>query len=368
MATAQQDKVCRVLPERTGGRREPLYHLFYSRMNRFLQRPGWALWGASIPVISVTVMGTEEKTNTGSIPMQEDGQMKKSYIREKKYRCGSEYMAVGIYAVTDQEHRRRGKKHKESDRGQKERNKHASLRRKQRKAIANFGRDGFFLTGTYEELYLPEDFAACRRDVENYKRRVIGATVKRFGVNRDKIRMMLWAVRKGEAGRLHMHGFAECVGMGAADRREWREMLEDLWRRRVPGTGEYEPLGTMNADRMDMKKLLGVDGQGKNGTIGYIYGHKERACIETRNLSQPEELAPSDTKWSRRQLRKGCTECAENAYWWEQHYPGFEVVQVMIYDPGQLYEADRPRPDGWEATEVQAYLILRRRGVAKVRT
>ena len=249
MATAQQDKVCRVLPERTGGRREPLYHLFYSRMNRFLQRPGWALWGASIPVISVTVMGTEEKTNTGSIPMQEDGQMKKSYIREKKYRCGSEYMAVGVYAVTDQEHRRRGKKHKESDRGQKERNKHASLRRKQRKAIANFGRDGFFLTGTYEESYLPEDFAACRRDVENYKRRVIGATVKRFGVSRDKIRLMLWAVRKGEAGRLHMHGFAECVGMGAADRREWREMLEDLWRRRVPGTGEYEPLGTMNADR-----------------------------------------------------------------------------------------------------------------------
>ena len=185
--------------------------------------------------------------------------MKKSYIREKKYRCGSEYMAVGIYAVTDQEHRRRGKKHKESDRGQKERNKHASLRRKQRKAIANFGRDGFFLTGTYEEFYLPEDFAACRRDVENYKRRVIGATVKRFGVNRDKIRLMLWAVRKGETGRLHMHGFAECVGMGAADRREWREMLEDLWRRRVPGTGEYEPLGTMNADRMDMKKLLGVD-------------------------------------------------------------------------------------------------------------
>lgn len=85
--------------------------------------------------------------------------MKKSYIREKKYRCGSEYMAVGIYAVTDQEHRRRGKKHKESDRGQKERNKHASLRRKQRKAIANFGRDGFFLTGTYEE-------SICRRTLQ----------------------------------------------------------------------------------------------------------------------------------------------------------------------------------------------------------
>ena len=40
LATAQQDKVCRVLPERTGGRREPLYHLFYSRMNRFFSVRG----------------------------------------------------------------------------------------------------------------------------------------------------------------------------------------------------------------------------------------------------------------------------------------------------------------------------------------
>lgn len=43
--------------------------------------------------------------------------MRKSYIREKKIRCGDEYMAVGVYAVTDQEHRKRGKKRKESDKG-----------------------------------------------------------------------------------------------------------------------------------------------------------------------------------------------------------------------------------------------------------
>ena len=311
----------------------------------------------------MTVMGTEEKTNTGSIPMQEDGQMKKSYIREKEIPV-RQRVHGRWHLCSDRSGAPQARQEAQGERPRPE-------RAEQARQLTPQAAQGhcelwpgrlFFLTGTYEEFYLPEDFAACRRDVENYKRRVIGATVKRFGVSRDKIRLMLWAVRKGEAGRLHMHGFAECVGMGAADRREWREMLEDLWRRRVPGTGEYEPLGTMNADRMDMKKLLGVDGQGKNGTIGYIYGHKERACIETRNLSQPEELAPSDTKWSRRQLRKGCTECAENAYWWEQHYPGFEVVQVMIYDPGQLYEADRPRPDGWEATEAQAYLILRRRG------
>ena len=287
--------------------------------------------------------------------------MRRSYIREKKYQCGDEYMTVGVYAVTDQEHRQRGKKRKESDRGQKERNKYASLRRKQRKVLANFDKNGFFLTGTYEDGYLPADFAACRKDVENYKRRVITATCKRFGVPKDSIRLMLWAVHKDEAGRLHMHGFAQCRGLDTAQRKEWRYMLEDLWRRRVPGTGEYEPLGTPDAKRIDMKKLLGIDGQGKNGTVGYIYGHKERSCIETRNLRQPDELAACDTKWSRKQLRKGCTECAENAYWWEQRFPGWEVVQVAVYDPQQLYETDRPRPEGWESSEPQAYLILRRR-------
>lgn len=68
--------------------------------------------------------------------------MRKSYIREKKIRCGDEYMAVGVYAVTDQEHRKRGKKRKESDKGQKSRNKAASMRKKQRKVLANFDKRG----------------------------------------------------------------------------------------------------------------------------------------------------------------------------------------------------------------------------------
>ena len=41
--------------------------------------------------------------------------MRKSYIREKRTLCGDTYQAVGIYPVTDQEHRQRGKKRKESD-------------------------------------------------------------------------------------------------------------------------------------------------------------------------------------------------------------------------------------------------------------
>lgn len=162
--------------------------------------------------------------------------MRKSYIREKRTLCGDTYQAVGIYPVTDQEHRQRGKKRKESDRGQKSRNKAASLRRRQRKVLANFDQNGFYLTATYEDAYLPEDEEGCWRDVKNYARRVQRAVRKRFGVRGTWLKLMLWAVRNGEAGRLHMHGFAQCPGLSEAERRELRYMLEDrsatcaLWR------------------------------------------------------------------------------------------------------------------------------------------
>ena len=46
-------------------------------------------------------------------------------------------------------------------------------------------------------------------------------------------------------------------------------------------------MGTMNADRIIMKKILGIDGQGTSGTVGYIYGHGFRRCLETSNLTLP---------------------------------------------------------------------------------
>lgn len=289
--------------------------------------------------------------------------MRCNYIREKKYQCGDDYMAVGVFSIIPQEHRGRGKKRKESSEGQKAKNKMDSLRKRQRKALTNFSPAGMFLTGTYEDPFLPEDILACRRDVENYKRRVMAATCKRFGARREDIRLMLVAVRKGEAGRLHMHGFAECQGLTAAQRREWREMLEDLWRRRIPGSNEFEPLGTMNVNRIDMKKLLGKSVQGEYGTMGYFYGHKERLWVETANLRPAIEQAPNDGRWSRKQLRAACGE-KQNAKWWEQRFPGWKMEKCIVLEPGGLHESPKREGTGWERLEPQCYVILRRREAA----
>ena len=294
--------------------------------------------------------------------------MRCNYIREKKYQCGDDYMAVGVFAITPQEHRGRGKKRKESCEGQKARNKMASLRKRQRKVLTNFDRRGYFLTGTFEEPFLPEDIYACRREVRNYERRVIAAACKKFGVQRRDIRMSLMAARKGESGRLHMHGFAQCRGLDAAQQREFREMLEDLWRRRIPGSNEFEPLGTMNADRIDMKKLLGKDSQGDYGTLGYFYGHKERLWVETANLRPALEKAPNDGRWSRKQLRKACGDCRDNGLWWEQRFPGWTLEKCIVMDPGSLNQSPERESGGWEQLEPQCYVILRRKNAAKVRT
>ena len=127
--------------------------------------------------------------------------MRRNYIREKKIICGDSYMAVCLYAITPQERNTRGKKQKKSGERQKARNKMSSLRKKQRKVVANFTKNGFFLSGTFEEVFLPDDFLGCVRETKNYKRRVIAAICKRFKIAREKIKMMLWAVRKGKDGR-----------------------------------------------------------------------------------------------------------------------------------------------------------------------
>lgn len=292
--------------------------------------------------------------------------MRCNYIREKKILCGDEYMAVGVFAITPTEHKARRKKSRESTEGQKAKNKMASMRHRQRVVLANYTKRGFFLSGTYEPGYLPETMEECLRDVRNYRRRVIAATCKRFGVAKSRIRLMLVAVRKGEAGRLHMHGFAECVGLDDRQRREWREMLEDLWRRRIPGTNEFEPLGTMNVDRLDMERILGKDS--KNGTLGYLYGHKERMWVETSTLRRPVEAAPNDTRWSRKQLRTACGEMANDPYWWSQRFPGWELQKCTVLDPGGLNTAPgEERADGWERSEPQCYVILRRRPLSQLR-
>ena len=220
--------------------------------------------------------------------------------------------------------------------------------------MTNFDRNGIFLTGTYEDPLpaggcpsLPEGRAELRAAGDRGNLQAVR------GAAQD-IRMMLLACRKGENGRLHMHGFAQCQGLNPDERRERREMLEDLWRRRIPGSNDFEPLGTMNAERIDMNRVLGKSGEGNYGTVGYFYGHKERLWVETANLRSAIEKAPNDGRWSRKQLRAACSEMQGNIRWWEQRFPGWTLEKCIVLEPGGLHESPERGGTGWERLEPQS--------------
>ena len=60
---------------------------------------------------------------------------------------------------------------------------------------------------------------------------------------------------------------------------------------------------------------------------------------------------------------------ANDAYWWSQRFPGWELQKCVVLEPGELHESPgSERPDGWERNEPQCYVILRRVEAAKVRT
>lgn len=81
--------------------------------------------------------------------------MRCNYIREKKYQCGDDYMAVGVFSIIPQEHRGRGKKRKESSEGQKAKNKMDSLAQAPEK-----GADKFQSGGNVPDRYIRGSISA----------------------------------------------------------------------------------------------------------------------------------------------------------------------------------------------------------------
>ena len=61
---------------------------------------------------------------------------------------------------------------------------------------------------------------------------------------------------------------------------------------------------------------------------------------------------------------RGCTDCKDNAYWWEQRYPGWRFVRCVVPEP----DAPGDEKEGWDADELRCYVVMVKREGAKVRT
>lgn len=265
-------------------------------------------------------------------------------------------MEVDLYPITPEEHKaKRRKKTRPSSERQKKRNAQHSHRWRVQKANANFTVLGFYLTLTYIDTFLPESMEQAKRDLCSYIRRVKVAIAKLYGPGAE-LRVMGLTGGGRKSGRLHHHLLVECKGLTMRQNADFRQLLEDKWAVRWPD-GSVESLGTANADRLNLQNRL-------DDLITYFERHGQMRWYETRNLTLPVEHAPNDTRWSRKQLRKGCTDCKDNAYWWEQRYPGWRFVRCVVPEP----DAPGDEKEGWDADELRCYVVMVKREGAKVRT
>lgn len=269
----------------------------------------------------------------------------RAIYREQRYGCGEDYLFVRLCQVTAEEHQtRRRKKYRESSQRQKAKNREARRQHLNRVALTNFTKNGFNVTLTYDQN--PESEEEARRDLRNWMRRVMDAG-KKLGADRKSI-VYLGVTACGEKkGRWHHHVMVECRGLDRAQRARFREILEDKW-----------TLGTVNADRLNLDN-------GLEDLVSYYCRHKNGRWYRSRHLEMPVVHRPNDSRWSGKELRKACTDCAEEGYWWECKYPGYQFIRCGV-------SQKEPLAAGWEDRDLAergCYVILRRRkGYAKPRT
>ena len=339
-----------VLPRELGGRHIGLYNPFYKKSVR-----AGAL-GGSYTRYPCDGDGPQERKLHYQLKAAGGYRMKKRYTREKKTLCGEGYMEIDLYHITPEEHAaKRRKKTRPSSERQKKRNAQHAHRWRVQKANANFTVLGFYLTLTYIDTFLPESMEQAQRDLRNYIRRVKAAIAKLYGADVE-LRVMGLTGCGRKSGRYHHHLLIECKGLTMRQNADFRQLLEDKWAVRWPD-GSVESLGTANADRLNLQNRL-------DDLITYFEKHGQMRWYETRNLTLPVEHTPNDTRWSRKQLRKGCTDCKDNAYWWEQRYPGWKFVRCVVPEP----EAPGDEKEGWDADELRCYVVMVKREGAKVRT
>lgn len=251
--------------------------------------------------------------------------MARSFIREKKIYCGKDYLEVDIYSISENQlEKRKGKrskKEKVSIPAQKVLNDKNARRKFIQLAEANFGKEGYSVTLTYSEEFLPDTLEEAEKEVRNYLRRVARRR-KKEGLEDLKYMLVTSSREKTVDGvekpvRIHHHIL---INSGLD-----RNVVEDLWRRRKrKGEKEGRSLGYANADRIQPNANTGIE-----ALANYLAGNptQKRRWTCSQNLERPVQRT-NDYRYSRKKVMKLAIHPEELSYW-EKLYPGYEITDKL---------------------------------------
>ena len=228
-------------------------------------------------------------------------------IREKNIVSGKMYEAE-FYPVFKNGRRvpERAKKTKPSSEEQANLNDKNARKKLIRLINTNFGKNDIVVHGTYREDEMPLSEKACRKDIQNYIRRV-----KRYREKNGLPEMKyIYVIESKTCKRTGLVKYHFHMVMNKMD----RDVAEEMWPH-----GDW-----VNADRLQPNE------RGCEALAKYLVKKPEgsKRWAGSKNLKKPRILKPKDDKISHRYLKKLCTERADDREYWERRYPGYRFIEA----------------------------------------
>ncbi|WP_373781962.1 rolling circle replication-associated protein [Jeotgalibaca porci] len=263
--------------------------------------------------------------------------MRKSFVREKRVYAGEEFMEVSLFTRTvEQEKYAKGlkggrkRKQKVSRPAQNNLNEKNSKRYAKLLIHANFFKDDYYLTFTYDEKHLPGTPAEAKKHQENTLKK-LQRLYKKNGIEMKYMWFTSYQYNDdtGFIKRIHHHILLN----SGVDRDE----VEDCW---TTGRGKKkEPMGRTQARRVQpgangIDELINyLTGQEKWENRQWKKGQKRYSA--NQNLIKPYETK-NDYEWSLRKLEGiGRSDDAGEEQILKR-FPGYRIVN----DPKPKYYDD----------------------------
>lgn len=222
--------------------------------------------------------------------------MKKTHIREKRIICGSRYMEVDIYQITERQYKAaRASKKKPSRPAQQRLNEKNSRRYLLQLVNTNFTPKDTHLSPTYSDKFMPKSDEEALQNKSKYIRRINDA-LKRRGLPPAKyIAVTEIQETKDKRGKRYHHHIIISCGLS-------RDELEFLWSIGPPWVPpeRRERIGTVNADRLQF------DNDSLEALCKYIISHpsRKRRWSQSKGLKMPKKPKPADNKYKRRSFER----------------------------------------------------------------
>lgn len=248
----------------------------------------------------------------------------KSFVREKRIYCGSEYMFPEIFQFSENRSTsvkgRRKKKQKETGPKQKNLNDARAKRYFLQLAHGNFGKSDLVVHLTFADEYYPATPEEAMEILTKFLRR-IAYERKRLKLPPLKYMAVIQVGRKKDGThRLHFHVLMN----GGLD----RDAVENMWWvHKGTKKNQFKDrilYGWANADRLRPNK------KGISQMAGYMMldSAGKKHWTQSQNLEFPWSRK-NDSKYSRREIQKICSipeDCEDYLKYWEKQYPGYEYI------------------------------------------